>query len=137
MKRKLVIPVALVLSACSPTRGCMESHFQLAADSRLPKWVDLPTNLKREDATIDLEYWGGPLGGSVTVKVNDKAGKQFLSLTGNLEGGWGLGEASSGDRSVFYKVTINGVSELVEHRPSKAGFYITDDPDLRRRYHLQ
>jgi hypothetical protein len=133
VKRKLVILIALVLSACSPTRGCMESHFKLAADSRLPKWVELPSDLKRDDVTVWLEYWHHPFRNTASIKVQDKSGRQRLYLTGEVEGGWG-----HGSRSVHYKLTINGVTELIEHRHRVGGdVYITDDPDLRRKYHLQ
>jgi hypothetical protein len=49
----------LVLLLC----GCRffpESQFELAPDSRLPKWFTLPTNLSREDVTVQMSYYIEP-----------------------------------------------------------------------------
>jgi hypothetical protein len=43
--------------------GCRffpESQFELAPDSRLPKWFTLPTNLSREDVTVQMSYYIEP-----------------------------------------------------------------------------
>jgi hypothetical protein len=43
--------------------GCRffpESQFELAPDSRLPKWFPLPTNLSREDVTVQMSYYSEP-----------------------------------------------------------------------------
>jgi hypothetical protein len=43
--------------------GCRffpESRFELAPDSRLPKWFPLPTNLSREDVTVQMSYYIEP-----------------------------------------------------------------------------
>jgi hypothetical protein len=40
--------------------GCRffpESQFELAPDSPLPKWFTLPTNLSREDVTVQMSYY--------------------------------------------------------------------------------
>lgn len=49
----------LVLLLC----GCRffpESQFELAPDSRLPKWFTLPTNLSREEVTVQMSYYVQP-----------------------------------------------------------------------------
>ena len=49
----------LVLLLC----GCRffpESRFELAPDSRLPKWFTLPTNLSREEVTVQMSYYVEP-----------------------------------------------------------------------------
>jgi hypothetical protein len=43
--------------------GCRffpESQFELAPDSRLPKWFILPKNLSREDVTVQMSYYIEP-----------------------------------------------------------------------------
>lgn len=43
--------------------GCRffpESQFELAPDSRLPKWFTLPKNLSREDVTVQMSYYIEP-----------------------------------------------------------------------------
>lgn len=49
----------LVLLLC----GCRffpESRFELAPDSRLPKWFTIPTNLSREEVTVQMSYYVQP-----------------------------------------------------------------------------
>ncbi|HSZ22571.1 MAG TPA: hypothetical protein VK782_05495 [Candidatus Sulfotelmatobacter sp.] len=49
----------LVLLLC----GCRffpESRFELAPDSRLPKWFTIPTNLSREEVTVQMSYYVEP-----------------------------------------------------------------------------
>jgi hypothetical protein len=49
----------LVLLLC----GCRffpESRFELAPDSRLPKWFTIPANLSREDVTVQMSYYIEP-----------------------------------------------------------------------------
>jgi hypothetical protein len=35
---------------------------------------------------------------------------------------------------IYEKVTINGVTESVEHRRMEPIFYVSDDPELHRRF---
>ena len=52
--------IICVLAACSPIRGCVESNFELAPESRLPKWVQVPASAKRADVSVELEYYVPP-----------------------------------------------------------------------------
>ena len=47
----------LALAACSPLRGCAESYFELATDSRLPVWFAAPVATDRSKVTVKLTYW--------------------------------------------------------------------------------
>jgi hypothetical protein len=46
-----------------------ESRFELAPDSRLPKWFILPKNLSRADVTVRMSYYIEPCG----IFGNDKS----------------------------------------------------------------
>jgi hypothetical protein len=72
-----------LVAACHPTRGCIESQFTLAAESRLPSWLILPAGLERGDVDVQLSYWAGLAAlDNVTVYVNDHAGRRVAGLTG-------------------------------------------------------
>jgi len=80
---RLGLFLTCLFAACHPTRGCSESQFKLAADSRLPNWVNLPTGLERRDVDVELWYWG-PIADvdDVTVYVNGRHGEKISYLTG-------------------------------------------------------
>jgi hypothetical protein len=42
--------------------SCPESEFELAPDSRLPKWFTLPKYLSRADVTVQMSYYIEPCG---------------------------------------------------------------------------
>ena len=72
-----------LVAACHPTRGCSESQFKLAADSRLPFWLTLPAGLERRDVDVEMWYWT-PIADvdNVTFYVNDRSGRSVADLTG-------------------------------------------------------
>jgi hypothetical protein len=51
------VMLGLLLCGC---RFFPESRFELAPDSRLPKWFTIPTNLSREDVTVQMSYYVEP-----------------------------------------------------------------------------
>ena len=57
MRRLRVVLPLLALAACSPLRGCVESQFSLAPDSRLPQWFAAPVVKDRSDVAVKLTYW--------------------------------------------------------------------------------
>jgi hypothetical protein len=52
----LLILLCIIFVGCDPRYGFMDSRFQLADDSRLPKWFTVPKGYSRKDlkVTIDL-----------------------------------------------------------------------------------
>jgi hypothetical protein len=56
---KFGVLIRLLCAACNPTRGCAESDFDLAAESRLPKWFTLAAGQNRSDATVNMTYYIG------------------------------------------------------------------------------
>lgn len=47
----------LLLCGC---RFFPEAQFELVPDSRLPKWFTLPTDLSREDVSVQMSYYVEP-----------------------------------------------------------------------------
>jgi hypothetical protein len=138
MHRGLLI-VALLLAACSPIRGCVESQFTLAPDSRLPKWASIPDTYSRSDVTVKLTYYAPPFPvDNAVIEFEDRNGKTLSNVTGemcwhpimekkkNQHGGF---DPDSYPHYVY--IRASGVVEVVEHIWGPT-FRITDDPALTK-----
>src|SRR5437879_13303574 len=77
---------ALLVASCSPIRGCVESQFELAPESRLPRWVPVPAGYSRSDLVLEAYYYVPPFPVDDTVfvlrshdgrKLRDLSGKQW------------------------------------------------------------
>jgi len=138
MRRWLLI-AALLLAACSPIRGCVESEFTLAPDSRLPKWASIPATYSRGDVTVKLTYYVPPFPvDNAVIEFEDRNRKTLAGTTGemcwhpimekekNQHGGF---DPESYPHYVY--IRANGVVEVVEHIQGPI-FRITDDPALTK-----
>jgi hypothetical protein len=110
-----------------------ESTFELASESRLPKWITLPPGLTRTDASIAMSYYSMPWGSSATFTLRDAKGQMRSKVDGKLKGlyplelkhpppGFPPGYPS------YEVITVNGITEIIEHRKLEPIFYITGDP---------
>jgi hypothetical protein len=128
----LFIVIAIAVSAI----GCgwpPESTFELASELRLPKWIALPPGLTRGDVSITMSYYVKPWGSSATFVLKDAKGQIRTKVDGKVKGseplqlkhppsGFPLGYPS------YELITVNGITEIIEHRKPEPIFYITDDP---------
>jgi hypothetical protein len=126
----------VALSIAGSAIGCAwfpESTFELASESRLPKWITLPPGLTRADVSIQMSYYSWPWGRSATFTVQDTKGKTLEKVDGKVKGSEPLElkhpPPGFPPRYPGYEIiTVNGITEIVEHRKPEAIFYITDDP---------
>ncbi len=147
MKRASVVSLVAI---CSFLLGCAffpEASFELARESRLPKWFTLPSGFSRSDVTVTMDYYIGSNGrtaaftlldvrnqssrpqgrpsGRKLAKVNGRQ-KDFepLTLKNNPrpQSGFPIPYPS------YEIITVNGITEIIEHRRMEPIFYITDDP---------
>ena len=130
----LLFLVALTIAGSAI--GCAwfpESTFDLASESRLPKWITLPPGLTRADISIKMSYYIMTWGSSATFTVQDTKGRTLKEVDGKVKGleplqldhpppGFPPGYPS------YEVITVNGVTEIIEHRKPEPIFYITDDP---------
>jgi hypothetical protein len=130
----LLLFVALTIAGS--TIGCAwfpESTFELASDSRLPKWITLPPGLTRADVSIEMSYYTAPWGSSATFILRDTKGHTLKKVEGKVKGleplqlkhpppGFPPGYPS------YEIITANRVTDIIEHRKPENIFYITDDP---------
>jgi hypothetical protein len=131
----MLLAAALLAGACS-SRGCMESRFELVSDSRLPGWFVLTPNQERSD--VSVTYYTGWFGGAIaTFDLHDKEGHTIATAEGQL---WGnepktiVPAPATGPIPYphYQVVTINGTTEVIEHREMSPTFGITDDPEVKR-----
>ncbi len=141
INRFLLLGVVLAISG--PTIiGCEyfpEATFKLASDSRLPKWVTLPPGLTRADVSITMSYYIKPWGRNAVFIVQDTK-KQILKKEDgkmkcyepiqlkNPPQGFAPGYPA------YEAITVNGLTEMIEHRKMEPLFYITDDTAVWKQY---
>ena len=130
----LLLFVALVIA--SSTIGCAwfpESTFELASESRLPKWITLPPGLTRADVSITMSYYIMPWGSSATFTVQDTKGQTLKKVDGKVKGlePLELNHPPPGfppGYPAYEIITVKGITDIIEHRKMEPIFYITDDP---------
>lgn len=140
-----LLVVLLLALACSPTRGCVESNFELAPESRLPVWITIPPGKQRADVRVDLYYWG---------PVFDVANVELVVSSAPGWRPWGrttvYGRSTTHPRSdpgillkgkrAYEIVDVDGQVDVIEHRDyseqnrdkTRALFWMCDDPDILR-----
>jgi len=114
-----------------------EASFNLAPESRLPKWFTLPPGLSRPDVTVRMDYYVKSTGRTAKFILKDlKKNEKLAEVNGTLKGlepltlknprpGFPPGYPS------YEIVTVNGITEIIEHRRMEPIFYITDEPAVR------
>ena len=135
--RGAALCIATVAISGSAIMGCHhfpESTFELANVSRLPKWFDLPPGLARSDVSVEMSYYIKPWGRSATFTLQDPRGQITLSGKMKCSEPFHLTKrtgAPASDYPSYGLITVNGISEVIEHRKMEPVFYISDDPAVR------
>jgi hypothetical protein len=136
LRRVLLLTLVSVgLQGCQPLP---EASFELAQESRLPKWVKLPPGILRADVSLTMHYYVSPSGRTADFILQDKQGRNLASFSGTQKGAEPIKLKSVNDKSfsgfpIFEVITVNGMSEVVEHRKVEPMFYINDDPEVKEK----
>jgi hypothetical protein len=126
--------LSLIVVACSPVRGCVESNFTLAPDSRLPQWYSLSATAKRSDVALELYYWtsgtavfepSGNWGAPARKLIGQSCWHPRTRYTKNADGTY---TAPGGPEYVIVK--IDGTVDVVEHNHVPGVFRMTDDQSI-------
>jgi hypothetical protein len=141
VKRYQLLAILLVVGFLS-MKGCElfpEATFTLANDSRLPKWVTLPPGPTRPDISLTMSYYVMPWGRTAQFTLRDKNKKTLEKESGKVRcrGPSQLKNPPQGFPSgypVYEAVTVNGITEIVEHKKMEPIFYVTDDAAVRKEY---
>ena len=132
--------IAILVSACLSLLGCEffpESTFELAHESRLPKWFTLPPGLSRSDVTVTMSYYIKPTGHTATFTLKDTKKRKLAEVSGSQMGFEPLTLKNlRPEVSPYYPsyeiITVNGITDIIEHRKMEPIFYVTDDPNVWR-----
>ena len=123
--------------------GCLESSFDLARESRLPRGMAIPSGFTRDDVSVNLDLY---TLGSAEFTLRDKKGKTLATVTGKVQGDPVQLKTQPDPSTPCYGiVVINGATEIMECIPYRgdAGmeqngrlislFKVVDDPALRNQ----
>ena len=131
--------VGILAAMCLCLAGCSlfpESSFELSRESRLPKWFTLPAGLSRADVTVTMDYFiDNRRTASFTLR-DARKNRKLARVDGSTKGheplmlkvrrpGFPEGYPS------YEIITVNGVTEVIEHRRMEPIFFITDDPAVK------
>ena len=138
LKLHSVLFLALLLTSCLSTLGCAEAFFELASESRLPRWFTLPKGTGRADLIVTRAGYVG-IGRSAVFKLWDAHGHklaQVTTVTDDYEPfTFGPRSPQGGFDARSYPLyeleTANGISEVFEYRRMEPVVYINDDPVVR------
>ncbi len=141
INKYLLFAVAFTIAGCAIV-GCEyfpESTFELARESRLPKWITLPPGVTRDDVSISMSYYIKLLGPDAAFELKDTNGRLLEKIYGKVNCLYPIQLKSSPQKSPpdypsYQAISVHDITEIVEHRKMKPIFYITDDPAVWKQY---
>jgi hypothetical protein len=116
-------------------RGCVESNFLLAEDSRLPKWVKLPDGYTRADVNVSLFLHLHPFA---RIIVREKGHNQKKLIDVLVKAGWH--EATQQEESRrgtlefsphYYYISYKGVNDIIKFPCKGPVFWMVDSIDTK------
>jgi hypothetical protein len=114
--------------------GCKESSFELSDESRLPIWFDIPDGMTRDSLVVRMDYYVRSDGRKAVFKMSDKNNNVLREITG-IQQGMGPIKLELNSRNEYPEgrplyeiVTVDGKTDIVEHRVRGPVFHMTDDP---------
>ena len=136
LSRTYLLGLITIVLSCVALGGCHslpESSFELASDSRLPRWFTLSPGLSRANVSVTMRYYVDSKGRSAIFVLHDKNNhiveKKTVALRGS--GPVTINAPSQKDSTgypLFEVVTDHNVTEIIEHKAMEPIFYVTDDP---------
>ena len=135
MLTRVFLRVVLASIFFSSIAGCVESSFELASESRLPRWFDIPEELTRSDLRVTMDYY---TDGNAVFKLYRK--DNLLKLkevkgTTQGDGPINLRNPPAGfpkHYPMYQVITVRDKIDVIEHRKMEPVFYVTDNPNILR-----
>jgi|ERR1700733_1142153 hypothetical protein len=112
--------------------SCLESSFELAPDSRIPNWFHLPKGIPRSAVSVTMDDYIDSSGRWARFTLKITGGIALATVDGTMRG-----DQPQGPNGNLEVVTVNGITDIVEHRMTGPVFYMTDDPDIWKALGLQ
>jgi hypothetical protein len=105
----------------------------------LPKWFAIPPGLVRSDVSIEMSYYVKPWGRTATFLLKDTKNRTVQKAQGKLScvEPFHLKNPPTGFPSgypSYERITVDGTTEMIEHRRMEPVIYITDDPAVWKGY---
>jgi hypothetical protein len=140
IKRYRLLAILLVVVFLA-IKGCElfpEATFELASDSRLPKWVTLPPGVTRANASLTMNYYFA-LWRRAQFILQDKNGRTLRKESGKMRcrAPFELENPPQGfppGYPMYEAIAVNGITEIIEHKKMEPIFYVTDDPAVWKQY---
>lgn len=124
----LVTITVVFLSGCDLRYGFVESEFQLANESRLPKWFVMPPNYTRKDLTMTVTYYTFDKT-KIVIRGPAPDYKVLMEKVGTDR--WHPLTKQRGYEYPHYViVSVDNIEEIFEHKKMEPVVYITDDPKV-------
>jgi hypothetical protein len=139
IRRSNIFPLFVLLTIASSvivlSEWIPESTFELARESRLPKWITLPPGLTRADVSITMSLYSKLWGWSAVFTLKDTKGQIRTKVYGTEKGRGTLylkhpPPGFPPGCPAYEVITVNGITDIIEHRKPEPIFYITDDPAI-------
>jgi hypothetical protein len=108
--------------------GCLESSFVLSNESRLPRWLALPSGLTRADVSVTMNYYSTLGGDDTKVILKDRSGKTLTEISGKERC-----QYPKSGYPAYDLIEANGIAEIIERKKMEPVFYINDDPSVRQK----
>ncbi len=130
--RRLALAVLCTFAcACSDS---IESTFTLAPDSKLPAWFVVPLGMTRDQLTVSLDLY---TKFHATARLMDGQGHVLSKASGRVNEDTraleGRPEGFKFKYPLYEVITINGITQVIEHRRMEPIFYVNDDPAVLTR----
>lgn len=137
LPRRWLLCATLLLPGCVSVLGCAESSFVLSEKSRLPKWF-LDSGVARQDVVVTMDYYSTSRGMDAHFRLMTRAGRTVATAVGHLQNQSPLRlgpttGAPTPDYPSYELISSDGMTEVIEHRAPEPIFYVTDDPEVKRR----
>lgn len=150
---RIVVLLCILVVACSPVRGCVESSFELAPESRLPDWLNVPSDMPREAVTLRISNYV-PFSDMIdnTVLVVTIAGelREFTAkhwwhprTQRQLDAYYETEPRPKFPHPTYVVIEVEGQIDVIEHRapreqnrePLKSLFWMATDPVILKEAH--
>src|ERR1039457_2299710 len=115
-----LVMLAIASSVIVLSEWIPESTFELASESRLPKWITLPPGLTRADVSITMSLYSKLWGWSAVFTLKDTKGQIRTKVYGTEKGRGTLylkhpPPGFPPGCPAYEVITVNGITEIIEH----------------------
>ena len=124
----IILAITFLVSGCELFP---ESSFNLSNKSRLPNWYSLPAGMSRSDVNIQMNYYVKSSGRTSTFIITNLKTNKSTKYQGTQRGHEPIKLKQSPTGYPLYEaITVDGITEVIEHRKMEPIFYIIDNPAI-------